>query len=176
MVDPAAAGAPRAVVVGVSPGQPPHIVAEAARFARAFDVELVCAYVDPGRYPTAEDADGQVESAPIDPDLPDDPFGPRGGGEVDLDAELAEVLDALPVTWSTRRLAGDVTVALGHLADTLDASMIVVGTHERSFTGGLQEFFNRSVAVHLAHRQQRPVVVVPARAPGSLAVETASGA
>lgn len=151
------------VVVGVSPGQPAHIVQHAARFAAAFHAELICAHVNPGRFTAAETGDGHVTSHSIDPD-----FSEPGEEAFDagLEAELADALDNTHVTWSTRLLAGDITVALGHLATTVDAAMIVVGTHERSFSGGVQEFFNRSVAVHLAHRQQRPVVVIPARPPG----------
>ncbi|SDC14879.1 Universal stress protein family protein [Sanguibacter gelidistatuariae] len=163
MVDSPAPPPLQPVVVGVSPGQPPHIVQHAARFAAAFRAELICAYVNPGRFTTSESDDGSVTSRSIDPD-----FSEPGEDEFDagLEAELADILAGTHVTWSTRLLAGDITVALGHLATTVDAAMIVVGTHERSFSGGVQEFFNRSVAVHLAHRQQRPVVVIPARPPG----------
>lgn len=161
MVEPSA-HPPRPVIVGVSPGQPSHIVQHAARFAHAFGAELVCAHVNPGRFATAEGTDGRVVSQSIDPD-----YSEIEAEDAELTADLARALDGSDVTWTTRELAGDVTVALGHLANTLDAAMIVVGTHERSFSGGVQEFFNRSVAVHLAHRQQRPVVVIPARPPGT---------
>ena len=125
------------VIVGVFPGQPAHIVEQAARFAAAFRAELLCAHVRTGHDAELVDAE--------------------------LEAQLAQVLAGSTVAWSIRLLAGDITAALGHLATTVDAAMIVVGSHERSFGGGVQEFFNRSVAVHLAHRQDRPVVVVPAR-------------
>lgn len=59
-------------------------------------------------------------------------------------------------------LAGEVSAALGRLATRLDAAMIVVGAHDRSVGGSIQEFFNRSVATHLAHRQAKPVVAIPA--------------
>ena len=149
------------VVVGVSPGQGGHIVEHAARFALAFGAELICAHVNPGRFAGEEDADGRVTTRSIDPD-----FSEPEEEDADLVAELAQTLDGTGLTWSTRFLGGDVAVALGHLANTVDAAMIVVGTHERSFAGSVQEFFNRSVAVHLAHRQLRPVVVIPARPPG----------
>lgn len=47
--------------------------------------------------------------------------------------------------------------------------MIVVGAHERSFSGTIQEFFNRSVGVNLAHQQLRPVVIIPSLASGATA-------
>ncbi|MEK8225305.1 hypothetical protein NKG05_02985 [Oerskovia sp. M15] len=45
------------------------------------------------------------------------------------------MLDPSGVRWSTRLLVGDTAQALGHLAETVDAAMIVVGTHERGFGG-----------------------------------------
>ena len=152
------------VVVGVAPGQPARVVIQAARFAAEFDTSLICAHVNPGRFVVSEATDGSVVSSPIDPDFAD-------SREEEFDRELAETLTTVltdtHVDWSTRVLVGDIPTALGRLADTVNASMIVVGTHERSFSGGIQEFFNRSVAVQLAHNQLRPVVVVPARAPGA---------
>ncbi|GAA1496309.1 universal stress protein [Paeniglutamicibacter kerguelensis] len=155
---------PRPVIVGVAPGQPPRVVEQAADFALRFGTELVCAFVDQARLPLSEGADGSVTSASIDPDLADD------AGEVfdaRLALELEHILKDSGVSWRTLVLAGEVSAALGRLAERIDASMIVVGTHEHSVGGSIQEFFNRSVATHLAHRQTRPVVVIPARTPGS---------
>lgn len=160
MVEPSVPQRPP-VVVGVSPGQGGHIVEHAARFARAFGAELICAHVNPGRFASEEATDGRLTTQSIDPD-----FSELEEEDADLVAELTQTLDGSGLTWSTRLLAGDVAVALGHLANTVGAAMIVVGTHERSFSGSVQEFFNRSVAVHLAHRQSRPVVVIPARPAG----------
>ncbi len=146
------------VIVGVTPGQPDAVVVEAATFAAHFDAQLVCASVDPSRYLVSERPDGSIESMPIDPDLAEsnaEEFDPK------LSAHLASLLNELGVSWSTRALAGEPARALGHLADTLNASMIVVGTREPSVRHGLQAFFAGSVAVHLAHRQHRPVVIIP---------------
>ncbi|MHA7132438.1 universal stress protein [Oerskovia turbata] len=147
------------VVVGVSPGQPDVVLREAARFALRFGGELVCAHVTAGRFVVSERPDGSVVSAPIDPDYDDE-------REQELDPaltdHLAAVLGPTGVRWSARLLVGDTADALGRLADTVDAAMIVVGTHRHGLARGVQELFNRSVAVHLAHRQARPVVVVPA--------------
>lgn len=158
------------VVVGVSPGQSPQVVLQAARFAAQFKTELVCAHVNPGRFATAESPDGSMLTAPIDPDFADErevAFDAR------LETALAEILADSEVGWRPVVLAGDIATALGRLADTVDAAMIVVGTHERSFSGGIQELFNRSIAVNLAHKQLRPVVVIPARAPAADAERTA---
>lgn len=149
---------PARVIVGVIPGQPDAVVLAAAVFASHFRAELVCARVDTSRHMISERADGSVTSVPYDPDLPelvDEEFDPL------LLAHLAALLDGRGVPWSTRALAGDPARALGHLAETLGATMIVVGTRESGIRGSLHEFFNGSVAVHLAHRQHRPVVVIP---------------
>lgn len=160
------------VVVGVAPGQPPHVVLQAARFANHFGTELICAHVNPGRFGTAESPDGSMRTSPIDPDFADE-------REVDFDAglatALAEILADSDVPWRTLAVPGDIATALGHLADTVDAAMIVVGTHERSLGGSIQEFFNRSVGVNLAHQQLRPVVVIPARAAGVDAAQPRTG-
>lgn len=140
------------------------MVLEAARFAEKFGSELVCAHVNPGRFGTEESPDGSMRSSPIDPDFADErdaDFDSR------LAADLAEILADTSVPWRMVALPGAVAAALGHLADTVDAAMIVVGTHERSLGGSLQELFNRSVAVNLARGQLRPVVVIPARGLGT---------
>jgi nucleotide-binding universal stress UspA family protein len=160
------------VVVGVAPGQLPVVVLHAAGFARRFGTELVCAHVNPARFATAEADDGSITSSSIDPDFADE-------RETEFDAGLATTLSELlvdaDVAWRPLVLAGDVTDALAHLGDTLDASMIVVGTHERSIGGSFQELFNRSIGVRLAHQQLRPVVLIPARAPGAATAQSGAG-
>ncbi len=146
------------VIVGVLPGQPDAVVLEAAAIAGPLQAELVCATVDVGRYLVDEFADGSIVSLPIDPDLLDLDVE---GFPVALRAHLSTLLEGGTVAWSTRAVVGDPARALAHLADTLDAAMIVVGTRERGVRASLQEFFGGSVAAHLAHRQHRPVVVIP---------------
>lgn len=148
----------RPIVVGVVPGQPATVVAEAAVFAQHFDAELICATVDLSHYAVEEKPDGTVIALPLDPDLADtrtEEFDPE------LRRTIAETLDPLPVRWSVRALAGGPGRELARLADEVDAAMIVVGTRERGLRGSLREFFNGSVAVQLAHQQHRPLVVVP---------------
>ncbi|MCS5717337.1 universal stress protein [Herbiconiux sp. CPCC 205763] len=153
-----------ALVVGVVPGQPPAVVATAAQVAARYSAELVCGYVDAGRYPIVR-ADGTTDAQSIDPDLALDP--PVLFDEA-LTREIAVVLAALPagspgsgIRWSMRFLSGDPAHALAGLADELDAAMIVVGTRDATMRASIAEFFGGSVAVHLAHRQHRPVLVVP---------------
>ena len=148
----------KTVVVGVSPGQPDAVVEQAASFAAQFDAELVCAHSDIGSYRIEEGPDGEVRSLPIDPDLP---LLSNTEFPAELKTRLSAILGSRSVRWSTRALAGDPASALGHLAETLDAAMIVVGTRRPSVRGSVQEFLNGSVAARLAHRQDRPVVVIP---------------
>lgn len=147
------------IVVGVVPGQPSTVVTKAAEFAVRFDADLVCVSVDAFRYTVAREPDGRVVAMPIDSDLADDiveEFDPN------LHALISEALTGHPgVRWSVRALAGGPAQELARLAEELDAAMIVVGTRDPGIRGSLHEFFNGSVAVQLAHRQHRPVVVVP---------------
>ena len=148
----------RTIVVGIVPGQSPSVLRTAARFAERFDAELVCAWVDAARYTIAEEADDAAWSMPIDPD---DDDAPVLEASPDLGAAIARALEGLGVRWSMRTLAGGPAVELARLADELDAELIVVGTREAGLRGSLHEFFTGSVAVQLAHRQHRPLLVVP---------------
>lgn len=146
------------ILVAVVPGQPVAVLDHAARLAGDLDVPLVCANVDPNRYLVSSYVDGTVVALPYDPDLPEveeETFDPE------LEARIRETLAGRGVPFSLRQLAGDPAWALTRLADELDARYIVVGTREAGIRGSLREFFNGSVAVHLAHRQHRPVIVVP---------------
>jgi nucleotide-binding universal stress UspA family protein len=146
------------IVVGVVPRQPVAVVTEAALFAERFDAELVCATVDTSRYTVSREPDGTVVATSFDPDLADETveeFDPA------LRATIADVLDKRALRWSVRALAGNPAEELAGLADEMGAAMIVVGTREAGMRGSLHEFFNGSAAVQLAHRQHRPVVVVP---------------
>jgi len=146
------------ILVGVFPGQPDNVVREAARLAARLGCALVCAHADDSGYMVQAMMDGTVSSLSFDPDLPelDTPeFDPE------LAEHLAGLLEGSGIRWSTREVSGEPALALGQLADELGASLIVVGTRRPGVRGGLQEFFTGSMAANLAHRQHRPVVVVP---------------
>jgi nucleotide-binding universal stress UspA family protein len=142
----------------VTPKQPTAVLQEAARFARQFQAVLVCANVDAGSYVVAEQPDGSVESRPIDPDQPDWDTTVFDGGLAD---RIRAVADEEGVRIEFRELAGDIGHALGRLAKVLDAEMIIVGSRRGGLRASMHEFFGGSVAAHLAHRQPRPVVIVP---------------
>jgi nucleotide-binding universal stress UspA family protein len=150
--------AARRILVGVTYGQPDVVLRHAARFAHTFDAALVCAHVDPGRYVVEELPDGSVASLPLDPDLPE-------LKDTDFDQGLvAQVRAAVAddsIELSFRELAGDVAYALTRLADILNVEMIIVGSRRGGVRAGLKQFLTGSVAAHLAHRQSRPVVIIP---------------
>lgn len=148
----------RPVVVGVVPDQPTLVTQTAIAQARATGGSLCFAYVDPSRVVEAEHADGTVAHAPVDPDLPDDDWR-RIAGEIE--AELTRLVDPSGVPWRFVYLAGRPDRALTHLARAVDAAAFVVGTRAPGVRRTLHDFFEGSVAVHLAHHQHRPVLVVP---------------
>jgi nucleotide-binding universal stress UspA family protein len=146
------------IVVGIEPEEPTHVLFEAARFARELGVELVCAHVDTTRYPVEEHDDGSIASMPLDPEVPDlrdESVDPR------LEKYVTDALADAHVSIRVCALAGDPAQALGRLAESLDARAIVVGTRHPSIRAGVEEFFRGSIAIQLAHRQNRPVIVIP---------------
>ncbi|QGH69757.1 universal stress protein [Pseudactinotalea sp. HY158] len=149
---------PRPIIVGVIPGQPAAVVAEAAILAGQVGADLVCAFVDTSRYPVRELPDGTVVAMPIDPDSAESDVAEIDPG---LRDSIASALRGSRVRWSLRALAGGAARELARLADELDAAMIVVGTREAGLRGSLHSFFSGSVAVQLAHHQHRPLVVIP---------------
>lgn len=146
------------ILVGTTPEPSPHVVAEAARFARRFEAELVFAWVDSSRYTTGLGPDGIFITLPLDPDA-------EGYEEPVVDpalkASLSQLLADHPLPWSVRALAGSPAQELEYLAEEIEPEMIIVGTREAGVRGSLRELLSGSVAVHLAHHQDRSIVVVP---------------
>ncbi len=146
-------------VVGIVPGQPELVVRTATSWAQSMgDVPLYFAYADPMRYVVEEFPDGTVRHADIDPDLGVETWQ---GHQEAMESFLAEQLAGTGVPWHFRYLAGRADRALTHLARAVDAAVIIVGTHAPGVRGSIREFVDGSVAVHLAHHQHRPVLVVP---------------
>ena len=151
-----------AVIVGAIPDQPTRVFKEAARYAKLFGAPLIVAHVDVTRFVTYEDPDGYVHSAPIDLDVE------TGHAQLEtVTAQASAVLGAPGehLDWTVRQLVGDPALALKHLAETAQARLIVVGTRRRGLGESLREFFTGSVAARLAHRQSRPILVVPLEQP-----------
>lgn len=145
-----------AVVVGVIPDQSPRVLKEGARYAKLFGARLAVVHVDVTRFVTYEDPDGYVHSAPIDINIA------TGEGELTRvqDAAAAVLADS-GVDWAVRQLVGDPAMAIKQFADHVDARLIVVGTRKRGLGESIREFFTGSVGARLAHRQHRPILVVP---------------
>jgi len=148
----------RYIVVGVTPHQPSQVIRQAARFASYFNATLVCTNVAADHYVVAEHSDGSIESRPIDPDQPD--WEPASFDD-DLADRIRAIADEEGVGVQFRELAGDIGYALGRLAGVLNAEMIIVGSRRGGLRVSMHEFLGGSVAAHLAHRQPRPVVVIP---------------
>lgn len=144
------------VIVGIVPDQSTRVLSEGARYARLLQVPLVVVHVDVTRFVTYEDPDGYVHSAPIDINIA------AGEGELEkVKATAASFLEGRDVQWRVRQLVGDPAMAIKHFADKIDAKLLVVGTRKRGLGESIREFFTGSVAARLAHRQHRPILVVP---------------
>jgi len=151
-----------AVIVGVIPDQPARVLREAARYAKVLGAPLLVTHVDVTRFITYEDPDGYVHSAPLDLDIA------SGESMLAVVREAAErALAGSDVEWSLRQLVGDPALAIKHLAEQADARLIVVGTRKRGIGESIREFFTGSVAARLAHRQPRPILVVPLGEPAA---------
>lgn len=151
-------GRPTLIVGVVVREQTDDVVRQAIRFAQLLGASLVLATVDPTRYTTGHNSDGTVFALSIDPDSAEmitEEFDPE------FAEHLRHLLDPTGLRWSLRALAGDPAHELARLAHELDPLAIVVGTRKRGLRTTAHEFFNGSVAVHLAHRQHRPVIVIP---------------
>lgn len=115
-----------AVVVAITPHQPPLVLLTAASLAEAMGGRLYCAYVDTARYTDEEYPDGKVRHLPLNPDSADDSWSLL---QEELKATIAETLAGRDLEWHFRFLAGRVDRALTHLARAVDAATFVVGTH-----------------------------------------------
>ncbi|PYI38559.1 universal stress protein [Arthrobacter psychrolactophilus] len=156
------------VLVGVHSGQLPAVVLEAAKLAAALDCPLVCAYANPARFAVQELDDGTVIAEALDPDYMDQQSlsGQAEEFPEQLAGELAEALQLCRVPWRSVLLAGDPARALAHCAETVGASMIVVGTHADTRTP-LREILRLSVAAHLTRLASCPILVVPVHRDGT---------
>lgn len=142
------------VVVGVHSGQPDDVVLHAIRFAEIFGAELVCATV-------AEAHPGSNASKRAQGEQDRDAVDSIGEVEPEFADHLLRLLNRSSVPRSLHRLSGDPAEELDRLAEELSAKVIIVGTRRPSLRASAHEFFAGSVAVHLAHRQHRPVIIIP---------------
>jgi nucleotide-binding universal stress UspA family protein len=145
------------VLAGVVPGQSPALLQRAADLAYTLNVKLICAYVDITTYLTEEPDEG-IEAPLLGPEGPADDAEGAGAG---IRERLQNILEGTGIRWSFLILSGNPARALGLLAETAAASVIVVGTRAPRLGTRLEHLLVGSVAVQLTHRQPRPVLVVP---------------
>ncbi len=146
------------VLAGVLPNQPAAVVETAAEVALTGGLELVLAFADVTSFPAAGDRDGHLAAQPIDPDGIDDDAAAISES---LRSRVADQLNGTGVPWSFVTLAGDPARSLGRYAASINASMIVVGSKEHGLGPKFEGLLTGSVALHLAHRQNCPVLMVP---------------
>ena len=96
-------------------------------------------HVDVTRFVTYEDPDGYVQLGPHRHE-----HRRRRGGLALVQSQAADILKGQAVKWSVSQLVGDPALALKHLADEVDARLIVVGTRKRGFGESVREFFTGS--------------------------------
>lgn len=145
----------RKIVVGVVDERSRHVIETAAWYASRFDATLVCAMIVPDPYGMGEAPAGYLGMmraiTPSDPPVEMPPG---------LVKTIEESVAPLGVPWAPFTSIGTPARELTALAERIDALMFVLGTRE-GVRGMVREALNGSVAAQLAHRQNRPVVVVP---------------
>ncbi len=147
---------PPTIVIGVVPHKALEVLRGILPLAQRLGAQLTCVYVDGSKF-----IDASSHAAPIDPD---DYDNDADGFPENLRVDISDALSSTGLTWETAARAGDPAQALADFAEKLNALMIVVGTRQPGARGKITEFFDGSVAVRLAHRQTRPVMVVPQQA------------
>ena len=134
------------IVVGVEAGMPSGVLATAADLAKQLGDRLVCVHALSGRYVTEKVAEGDLlESAePVSEDLA---------------WELS--LSITGINFESYAVAGDPAKVLAAVAEQQDARMIVVGTRRSGLRQKFAELLDGSIALALAQKQSRPLLVVP---------------
>lgn len=144
------------LILGVPWPVPDEMVRTAAALAAGLDLHLVCAYVDPASYLTEWEPRQTLTAASLDPAANEEAAYPAAEVRAHLEGILGR-----GAGWSFRVINGDVSSALCRLADSIGASMIVVGGGRGGILPRITRALEGSVSVRLARIQDRPVVVVP---------------
>lgn len=146
------------VVLGVAWQSSGHIIRTAAGLAARLDAHLICAFVDPASYLTEWEPSDARTGASLDPAVNSESDFPSGHV---LEA-LQSVLGPPGEEWSFRVLNGAVARALGRLAESTDASLLIVGRDRPGRLAAMERMLEGSVGAELASLQSRPVLVIPA--------------
>jgi nucleotide-binding universal stress UspA family protein len=146
------------IIVGVKLGQDPRVAAFAAELAKATGSPLVCAHVDASTYLIEWESPSAVGPMSLDP------AGPDADSETmvrALRSMLDRELGTYGISWSFRLLGGEPAAALGRLAVSCGASLLVVGSNRSTAWARSAELVSGSVVQRLIRVQPCPVVVVP---------------
>ena len=149
------------VVLGVAWEPSGHVIRAGASLAARLDAHLICAFVDPASYLTEWDPSDSRTSSSLDPAVSTETDFPSGHVREALQA----ILGPPGEDWSFRVLNGAVAPALGRLAESTDASVLVVGGDRPGRFAAVERMLEGSVSAELASLQSRPVLVIPALDP-----------
>ena len=159
-VRPPAAGSewlPGPVVLGVAWEPPEYLVQSGAILAARLEAHLICAYVDPASYLTEWEPAISRTGASLDPASNNETDFPSGYVRDALQA----ILGPPGEEWSFRVLNGAVAHALGRLAASTDASLLIVGGQRPGRLHAVERLLEGSVGADLAGLQHRPVLLIP---------------
>ncbi|HEX9226335.1 MAG TPA: universal stress protein [Arthrobacter sp.] len=133
------------------------LIRAGASLAARLDAHLICAYVDPASYLTEWEPAASRTSASLDPAVNTETDFPSG----QVRDVLQAVLGPPGEEWSFRVLNGAVAQALGRLAASTDASLLIVGGQRPGRLHALERMLEGSVEGELVGLQHRPVLVIP---------------
>ena len=152
---------PGPVVLGVAWEPSDSLIRAGASFAARLDAHLICAFVDPASYLTEWEPAVSRTSASLDPAVNNETDFPSGHVR-DL---LQAILGPPGEEWSFRVLNGAVAQALGRLAASTDASLVIVGGQRPGRLHAVERMLEGSVEAELAGLRHRPVLVIPPPGP-----------
>ncbi len=145
------------VLLGVRWHVSPPLVRAAASLSTGLGVHLLCAFVDPASYLTEWESGDSRTAASLDPAADDESQFPSGA----VLQNLAAILGPPGADWSFRVLNGDVAPALGRLADSAGASLLIVGGPRAGVLAGTGRLLEGPVSASLIRSGHGPVLIVP---------------
>lgn len=145
------------VVLGAAWNCSEHLVTAAAGLASRLGVHLICAFVDPASYLTEWESERSRTAASLDPATNVEAEFPSEQVQERLQAILGPPGDE----WSFRVLNGEVAQALGRMAESAGAALLMVGGQRAGRLARMGRMLEGSVSASLIRGQSRPVLVVP---------------
>lgn len=147
------------VVLGTAWDFSEQPVRVAASLAGALGLHLVCAFVDPATYLSEWEPEEARAAHSLDPAVNEEAQFPSGN----LLHRLESTLGPPGQRWSFRVLNGDPAKALGRLAESTGASLIIVGGPRPEIAARMSRLLEGSVSAQLTRHQKRPVLIIPSR-------------